>query len=78
MPTRSPAWPVVHPRQSSPRCCMHIRTCGFTWRHVDPPSARSLGDLLVGHGPLTGGALDAAEERLLWEIADEIAYQRGT
>jgi len=36
-----------------------------------------LGELLARHGPRTGSALAVAEETLLWELADEIVYQRA-
>jgi SAM-dependent methyltransferase len=41
-----------------------------------PPSAPYLAALRTSHDPLSGAALAAAEDALLWEVADEIVYQR--
>jgi SAM-dependent methyltransferase len=42
-----------------------------------PPIGSHLDALQAAHRPLGGRALAVAQERLLWEIADEIVYQRA-
>lgn len=70
LPGRAPEADLAAVLHAHPDLRLHLETRA-------PHSAGFLADVLASHGPLTGGALDAAEERLLWEIADEIVYQRA-
>jgi SAM-dependent methyltransferase len=41
-----------------------------------PEAAQAIDGLLARHPPMAGAELEAAAARLLWEIGDEIVYQR--
>jgi SAM-dependent methyltransferase len=71
LPTRAPGPELAAVLHAQPGIRRYLET-------RDPAIAAWLDGLLAQHGPAPDGAdLPTAEDTLLWELADEIAYQRA-